>query len=1024
MVQVTASDGAGRTASQTINVTVTPVNDNDPLITSASTANVAEGTTAVLSVTATDADLPAQTLTFSISGGADAGKFSINAGTGELTFSAVPDFENPTDADANNVYVVQVTASDGAGRTASQTISVTVTNVNDAPVNTVPGTQTTDEDTPLVFSAAGGNPLSISDADAGSNPVIVTLTATHGTLTLGSTASLVFGTGDGTDDPTMTFAGTVDEINAALDGLVFTPSPQFHGAAQLQITVNDQGSVGSGGVKTDLDTIGITVNPVNDAPVVDDQSFSVLENTPNGTVVGTIAVSDADAADWHTFTLTGGTGATAFHVDPATGQITVADSSRLDYESATRLTLEVEVTDNGSPALTDTATITIDLVDENDTPPAIVPGQVFHVAEDAASGTSLGLAAAADPDTVGTLQGWTIVAGNTDGIFAVDAGTGRITVIDNTHLDFETTPAYTLTLLVSDGLNVSPPQAVTIAVDNVNEPPVNSVPGAQATPEDTPLVFSAARGNPIAISDVDAGGNLVIVTLSATHGTLTLGSTANLVFGSGDGTADASMTFVGTLAEINAALDGLAFTPAPDYHGPASIQITVDDRGNVGLGGAKVDLDAIAITVTPVNDAPVLGDRTFVVAEHSPAGTEIGTLIGSDADSGDVLSFTIGGGDGAGMFQIDSASGRITVAGGVDLHYESQGSYRVRVRLDDGAGLSDWADVTINLLNVHLPPAAAGDRYAMDQNSTLRVWAGGVLANDTSPHGDALAALLLSAPAHGGLSLAADGSFSYTPDRNFYGTDRFTYRPTDGIEDGPAATVVIEVRPLAPPPDGDEGEPDGGSDDNDHSDPAGEGSDDAGSHLPPADWTPPAQTGDPTPPIRSARSTWTEPAHSEKELLGDQTLDSPHEPMFGGELAPRTWVRFDAPSSGARFHPATDRDVPAEPTGASEERTATFNTGLLWSQLDTLQEDMQQNVRSQEFIHKLVVGTTAAGVTGLTVGYVAWLIRGGTLLASMISSLPAWVAFDPLPILDCFEDGKAARRKDEERDEEWEGILK
>jgi len=74
---VTASDSAGRIASKTINVTVTAVNDNDPVITSANTANVAENTTAVLTVTATDADLPAQTITYSITGGADQARFSI-----------------------------------------------------------------------------------------------------------------------------------------------------------------------------------------------------------------------------------------------------------------------------------------------------------------------------------------------------------------------------------------------------------------------------------------------------------------------------------------------------------------------------------------------------------------------------------------------------------------------------------------------------------------------------------------------------------------------------------------------------------------------------------------------------------------------------------------------------------------------------------------------------------------------------------------------------------------------------------
>jgi hypothetical protein len=60
-----------------------------------------------------------------------------------------------------------------------------------------------------------------------------------------------------------------------------------------------------------------------------------------------------------------------------------------------------------------------------------------------------------------------------------------------------------------------------------------------------------------------------------------------------------------------------------------------------------------------------------------------------------------------------------------------------------------------------------------------------------------------------------------------------------------------------------------------------------------------------------------------------------------------------------------------------------------------------------------VVGTTAVSVTGLTVGYVLWLIRGGTLLASLVSSLPAWCAFDPLPVLDNF-DASEDRRRDKE----------
>ena len=131
-VQVTANDNNGLTTVQNIAVTVTAVNDNNPVFTSATTADVAENTTVVLTVTATDADQPTQSLTFSLVGGADQSKFSITS-SGVLTFQAAPDFENPTDVGTNNVYNVTVQASDGNGRTTTQDLVVTVTPVSECP---------------------------------------------------------------------------------------------------------------------------------------------------------------------------------------------------------------------------------------------------------------------------------------------------------------------------------------------------------------------------------------------------------------------------------------------------------------------------------------------------------------------------------------------------------------------------------------------------------------------------------------------------------------------------------------------------------------------------------------------------------------------------------------------------------------------------------------------------------------------------------------------------------------------------
>src|SRR5262249_39090738 len=101
--------------------------------------SVAENTTAVTTVTATDADVPAQTLVYSITGGADAARFGINSSTGALSFNTAPDYETPADANADNVYLVPGQVADGNGVIDFQNISVTVTGGNDAPVITSNG---------------------------------------------------------------------------------------------------------------------------------------------------------------------------------------------------------------------------------------------------------------------------------------------------------------------------------------------------------------------------------------------------------------------------------------------------------------------------------------------------------------------------------------------------------------------------------------------------------------------------------------------------------------------------------------------------------------------------------------------------------------------------------------------------------------------------------------------------------------------------------------------------------------------
>ena len=152
------------------------------------------------------------------------------------------------------------TANGGVDTSAPQTFTITVTAVNDAPLIAIqaPFVQT-NQQTPLVFSGTNLNGIGLSDVDAGSDPIRVTLTATQGTLTLPSTAGLTFVSGDGVDDETMTFTGFIGTINFRLSGLTFKPNNGFAGIASLQIVADDEGHNGTGGAKSTTGNITINV---------------------------------------------------------------------------------------------------------------------------------------------------------------------------------------------------------------------------------------------------------------------------------------------------------------------------------------------------------------------------------------------------------------------------------------------------------------------------------------------------------------------------------------------------------------------------------------------------------------------------------------------------------------------------------------------------------------------------------------------------------------------------------------------
>ena len=236
-------------------------------------------------------------------------------------------------------------------------ITINVTPVNDAPVNVVPGAQTTLEDRVFVFNAANGNPISITDVD--SSTVTATLAVTHGALTLGGTTGLTGLTGNGMG--AVSFGGTIADINAALAGLSYLPTLNFNGNDTLWLTTTD------GVAAPVFSWVSLTVMPVNDAPVtvvvpgaqttVEDQAL--LFTTANGNLISvsdvtTVTVTITLAVTHGALTLGGTTGLTGL-TGNSTGLVRFGGSLTDINTALTGLSYLPTLNYNGSDTLTLTA---------------------------------------------------------------------------------------------------------------------------------------------------------------------------------------------------------------------------------------------------------------------------------------------------------------------------------------------------------------------------------------------------------------------------------------------------------------------------------------------------------------------------------------------------------------------------------------------------------------------------------------------------------------------------------------------
>ena len=230
----------------------------------------------------------------------------------------------------------------------------------------------------------------------------------------------------------------------------------------------------------------------------------------------------------------------------------------------------------------------------------------------------------------------------------------------------------------------------------------------------------------------------------------------------------------------------LTFTPATGAHGAAAVSVrAVDDGGGADTSAAQ------AFVIAIVNQAPSGNDDTPSVLENTTSGVTFNVLANDSDPETDALSLDSYDDSALGNGGLtDNGGGSFTYVPAAHFAGTDTFSYTVA----DGNGGTATAVVTITVTPVPDPPAAADDAYVMAQSTTLTQGAPGVLANHADSDGGALAvdSTPVVPPANGVLSLAIDGSFTYTPTPGFIGSDSFSYRVTS-VSTLLDATAVVTV---------------------------------------------------------------------------------------------------------------------------------------------------------------------------------------------------------------------------------------
>jgi hypothetical protein len=530
--------------------------------------------------------------------------------------------------------------NDGNGFVSGAT-GINVSHINIAPTVTMPsGALAVNADASLVFSTANGNAVTVADADANGGMETVYVQVTGGTVTLGSTSGLFSFTGNGTS--LVSFIGTLPQLNAALNGLTFTPATLFRGSAFLSVLINDNGNLG-GAAKTGSGGAPIAVARGNVPPTINGPHAAQAASTnllifahANGNA---ITVQDVDAGSGNDTVLVqvlsgslsafNTSGLAAFsgngtHSLILTGTVAALNTALdgLIYQAPPGLTgdfLNVFVLDNGGPSgkgLSASLSTAITVTSGTDIAPTIsgprgtqtanaagmtfaqVNGNAIRVTDGDADGATEAVYVQVLFGTLtATAGGAAVVTGSGTSLLSVGGTLPDINATLDT-LHFTPAPGFTsdsISVLASDGTltgSIGLPVAVTSAA---NLTPTITVPGSQTVSASGVLNFTLASGNAIRAADADSAGGLETIFLQTLHGgRLAVDNTVSSTSVAGNGTS--SLALNGSVGALNQLLDGLRFAPAA---GTSSdfLSVFITDNGNTG--GAAMGFSAgVSIGVT------------------------------------------------------------------------------------------------------------------------------------------------------------------------------------------------------------------------------------------------------------------------------------------------------------------------------------------------------------------------------------------------------------------------------------------